>query len=173
MPLQPAHFFEPLHARIFERILVLLDKQMVVTPVTLKPYFETDPAIVELGGTGYLARLTADGHGLLAPRELAQQIYDLALLRELVSVGRELVENALDTSEEVEPMQQIEEAEAALFRVAEGAAGGSEAESFRGATNTRARDDRDRDQFGRPRLGQDHRLHLDQREDAAGCTIPT
>src|SRR5688500_8101100 len=128
VPPQPAHFFEPLHGRIFERIAVLLDKQMVVTPVTLKPYFETDPAIVELGGTGYLARLTADGHGLLAPRELAQQIYDLALLRELVSVGRELVENALDTSEEVEPMKQIEEAEAALFRVAEGAAGGSEAE---------------------------------------------
>src|SRR5690606_12389881 len=97
--------------------------------------FETDPAIQDVGGTAYLARLTADGHGLLAPRELAQQIYDLALLRELVSVGRELVEHALDTSEEVEPMRQIEEAEASLFRVAEGAAGASEAESFRGATN--------------------------------------
>jgi len=134
VPLRPEHFFEPLHARILERVLVLLDKQMVVTPVTLKPYFETDPAMAELGGTQYLARLTADGQGLLAPRELAQQIYDLALLRELVSVGRELVEGALDTSEEVEPMRQIEEAEAALFRVAEGASGSSEAESFRGAT---------------------------------------
>src|SRR6186713_1386796 len=108
---------------------------MVVTPVTLKPYFESDPAMVELGGTGYLARLTADGQGLLAPRELAQQIYDLALLRELVSVGRTLVEGALDTSEEVEPMKQISEAEAALFRVAEGASSASEAESFRGATS--------------------------------------
>jgi len=133
--LRPEHFFEPLHARIFERVLVLVDKQMIVTPVTLKPYFETDPAMTELGGTQYLARLTADGQGLLAPRELAQQIYDLALLRELVSVGRELVEGALDTSEEVEPMRQIEEAEAALFRVAEGASGSSEAESFRGATS--------------------------------------
>lgn len=129
------HFFEPLHARIFDKVAMLLDRQMVVTPVTLKPYFETDPAIQELGGTAYLARLTADGHGLLAPRELAQQIYDLALLRELVSVGRDLIEHALDTSEEVEPMKQIEEAEASLFRVAEGAAGASEAESFRGATN--------------------------------------
>ncbi|MEO6388563.1 MAG: replicative DNA helicase [Croceibacterium sp.] len=135
VPVRPEHFFEPLHARIMERIMVLLDKQMVVTPVTLKPYFESDPAMTELGGTGYLARLTADGQGLLAPRELAQQIYDLALLRELVTVGRELVEGALDTSEEVEPLKQIEEAEAALFRVAEGAAGGSEAESFRGATS--------------------------------------
>ena len=135
VPLRPEHFFEPLHTRIYERILVLLDKQMVVTPVTLKPYFEADEALKELGGTAYLARLTADGQGLLAPRELAQQIYDLALLRELVSVGRELVEGALDTSEEVEPMKQIELAEASLFRVAEGAAGGNEAESFRGATS--------------------------------------
>ena len=110
VPLRPEHYFEPLHQRLYERILVLLDKQMVVTPVTLKPYFEADEALRELGGTGYLARLTADGQGLLAPRELAQQIYDLALLRELVSVGRELVEGALDTSEEVEPMRQIEEA---------------------------------------------------------------
>src|SRR6187200_571706 len=134
VPLRPDHFFEPLHTRIFERVLVLIDRQMVVTPVTLKPYFETDPAMAELGGTQYLARLTADGHGLLAPRELAQQIYDLALLRELVTVGRELVENALDTSEEVEPMKQIEEAEASLFRVAEGAGGSKQAESFGGAS---------------------------------------
>ena len=134
VPLRAEHFFEPLHARIFERIAVQLDRQMVVTPVTLKPFFEADPAIAELGGTGYLARLTADGQGLLAPRELAQQIYDLALLRELVSVGRGLVEGALDTSEEVEPMKQIAEAEAALFKVAEGATGTSEADSFRGAT---------------------------------------
>ena len=132
--LRPDHFFVPLHARVFERVMVLVDRQMVVTPVTLKPYFEGDEALKELGGTSYLAQLTADGQGLLAPRELAQQIYDLALLRELVSVGRELVESALDTSEDVEPMKQIEQAEAALFRVAEGASGTSEAESFRGAT---------------------------------------
>ncbi len=132
--LRPEHFFEPLHGRIFERITIQVDKQMVVTPVTLKPYFDSDPAMAELGGTSYLARLTADGQGLLAPRELAQQIYDLALLRELVKVGRELVEGALDTSEEVEPMRQIERAESRLFEVAEGVTGSSEAESFRGAT---------------------------------------
>lgn len=130
VPLLAKHFFVPLHARVFERIGTLIDRQMVVTPVTLKPYFESDEALGELGGTAYLAKLTADGQGLLAPRELAQQIYDLALLRELVSVGRDLVERALDTSEEVEPMKQIENAEARLFDVAEGATGGSEAESF-------------------------------------------
>ena len=136
VPVQAHHFFTPIHADIFNRVLVLIDRQMVVTPVTLKPYFEGNEALSELGGTSYLAQLTADGQGLLAPRELAQQIYDLALLRELVSVGRELVEGALDTSEEVEPVRQIEMAEARLFEVAEGATSGSEAASFKSAALT-------------------------------------
>ena len=133
-PLSPAHFFEPVHTRIFERILQLLDRKAVVTPVTLKPYFESDEALHELGGPAYLARLTADGQGLMAPRVLAEQIYDLALLRELVSVGRNLVSAAMDTSESVEPMDQIEAAEAALYKVSEGAGPGNEAKSFRDAT---------------------------------------
>lgn len=135
-PLRPDHFFEPVHGRIYERILQLLDRKAIVTPVTLKPYFEADEALKDLGGASYLARLTADGQGLLAPRELAEQIYDLALLRELVAVGRNLVNSALDTSESVEPMEQISLAEAALYKVAEGASTGSEAQGFAVATRT-------------------------------------
>ena len=132
-PIRPEHFFEPLHQRIYERILKLVDRNATASPVTLKPYFEGDEALSALGGTSYLAQLTADGAGLLAAGELAAQIYDLALLRELVSVGRGLVEGALDTSEDVAPMDKIAEAEADLFKVAEGATTGSEAASFKDA----------------------------------------
>ncbi|MBT8388636.1 MAG: AAA family ATPase, partial [Altererythrobacter sp.] len=132
-PLRPDHFFEPLHERIYERILKLLERNATASPVTLKPYFEADEALKELGGTTYLAGLTQDGLGLLAAGELAQQIYDLALLRELVSVGRGLVEGALDTSDDVAPMERVAEAEAQLYQVAEGAATGNEASSFRKA----------------------------------------
>jgi replicative DNA helicase len=118
--LRPEHFFEPLHGRIFDQILRLIDRNMLVTPVTLKPLFESDPTMQELGGPGYLVKLTADGAGLIGARDFAQQIYDLALLRELVSVGRGLVEGALDTSEAVDPKLQIEQAEAQLYKVAEG-----------------------------------------------------
>ena len=133
-PLRPEHFFVGVHARLYERIHTLVDRKAVVTPVTLKPYFDSDENLKELGGTAYLARLTADGQGLLAPRELAQQIYDLALLRELISVGRNLVEQAMDTSESVAPLDQITAAESALYAVAEGAQSGSEAQSFGVAT---------------------------------------
>ncbi len=135
-PIRPDHFFEPLHERIYERVLKLIERNATASPVTLRPYFESDEALKELGGASYLAQLSANGAGLLAPRELAQQIYDLALLRELVSVGRGLVEGALDTSDEVDPMDRIAEAEADLFKVAEGAATGSEASTFRDAALT-------------------------------------
>ncbi|WFL75998.1 replicative DNA helicase [Altererythrobacter arenosus] len=135
-PIRPEHFFEPLHERIFERIVKLVDRNATASPVTLKPYFEADEALKALGGTTYLAQLTADGAGLLAAGELAAQIYDLALLRELVSVGRGLVEGALDTSEDVAPMDKIAQAEADLFKVAEGATTGSEASSFKQAALT-------------------------------------
>jgi replicative DNA helicase len=132
-PLRADHFFEPLHARIYDRIETLIERNATASPVTLKPYFEGDEALAQLGGTTYLARLTADGQGLLAASELAEQIYDLALLRELVSVGRGLVDSALDTSEDVAPMEQIAQAEADLFAVAEGAASSNEATGFRDA----------------------------------------
>ncbi|MFM5930793.1 MAG: replicative DNA helicase [Novosphingobium sp.] len=133
-PLRPDHFFEPIHARIYERVVQLLDRKAVVTPVTLRPYFEADEALKALGGVTYLARLTADGQGLLAPKELAEQIYELALLRELVSVGRNLVTKAMDTSESVAPLEQINEAEAALYAVADGASSQQQASSFGDAT---------------------------------------
>jgi len=135
-PLRPDHFFEPVHGRIYERIIHLLDRKAVVTPVTLRPYFEADEALKAIGGVSYLARLTADGQGLLAPRELAEQIYELALLRELVSVGRNLVTNAMDTSESVAPLEQITAAEAALYAVADGASTQQQAQSFGEATRT-------------------------------------
>ena len=138
-PILPQHFFEPLHARIFERILRTIERNATASPVTLRPQFESDEALKELGGPSYLAKLTANGAGLLAPRELAQQIYDLALLRELVSVGRGLVEGALDTSQDIEPMERIAEAEADLFRVAEGAVTGNDASTFREAAMTAIR----------------------------------
>ncbi|MGY6551144.1 MAG: replicative DNA helicase [Erythrobacter sp.] len=139
VPIRAEHFFEPLHQRIYARALTVIERNATASPVTLRPYFEADEALKELGGTSYLAQLTANGAGLLAPRELAQQIYDLALLRELVSVGRSLVEGALDTSQDTSPLDRIAQAEADLFRVAEGAATGSEAATFREAALTAIR----------------------------------
>ncbi|MBV9841488.1 MAG: replicative DNA helicase [Sphingomonadaceae bacterium] len=126
LKLRADHFYEPVHGRIYEAIRKLADKNMIANPVTLRPMFEGDEAMRQLGGPAYLAQLTGSGAALIGARDFAAQIYELALLRALVGVGRDMVEGALDTSDTVDPQGQIEQAEAALYRVAEegGASGG-------------------------------------------------
>ncbi|HWH17390.1 MAG TPA: DnaB-like helicase C-terminal domain-containing protein, partial [Allosphingosinicella sp.] len=134
LKLRPEHFHEPLHARIYEAILKLVDRNMIASPVTLRPMFEADEEMKELGGPAYLAQLTGSGAAIIGARDFAEQIYELALLRALIGVGRNMVEQALDTSEDVDPKSQIEDAEAALYRVAEEGGGESSVKSFAQAT---------------------------------------
>lgn len=135
LKLRPEHFFDPLHGRIYEMILRLIDRNMIASPVTLRPMFDADEAMAAVGGPAYLAGLTGSGASLIGARDFAQQVYDLALLRALVGVGRVMVENALDTSQEVEPLGQIEEAEAQLYRVAEEGGGEGGVKAFAAAAS--------------------------------------
>ena len=134
LKLKPHHFFEPLHGRIYEAILKLTDSNRVANPVTLRPLFEADESIKEVGGPPYLAQLTGSGAAVIGARDFAGQIYDLALLRALIGVGRDLVEGALDTSEDVAPLAQIERAETELYKVAEEGGAEGKAKSFSDAT---------------------------------------
>ncbi len=130
LKLQPHHFFEPLHGRVYQAILRLTDKNMIANPVTLKPMFEADEGMKEVGGPAYLAQLTGSGAAVIGARDFAEQIYDLALLRALIGVGRDLVEGALDTSEEVAPLAHIARAETELYKVAEEGGAEGRAMSF-------------------------------------------
>lgn len=112
LKLRPEHFHDSLHAKIYEQILKLVDRNMVANPVTMRPLFEAEAA-------AYLAELTQNSAALIAAGDFAQQIYDLALLRELIRVGREMVAGALDTSEEIDPQAKVQAAEMALYKVAE------------------------------------------------------
>jgi replicative DNA helicase len=134
LKLKPHHFFESLHGRIYEAILKLTDSNRVANPVTLRPLFEGDESIKEVGGPAYLAQLTGSGAAVIGARDFAGQVYDLALLRALIGVGRDLVEGALDTREDVAPLAQIERAESALYSVAEEGGAEGRAKSFSDAT---------------------------------------
>jgi replicative DNA helicase len=134
LKLRSDHFFEPLHGRIYDAILRLTDRNMVANAVTLRPLFEADEAMKEVGGPSYLAQLSGSGAALIAARDFAAQIYDLALLRSLVAVGREMVTGALDTSEDVKPLEQIERAETELYKVAEQGGGEGKVKTFADAS---------------------------------------
>lgn len=119
MTLREEHFFEPLHGRIYATILRLAERTMAATPVTLKAALANDEGLREAGGPPYLASLVESIGPIFAVPDYARHIFELALLRELARVGREMATSALDTGSELEPREQIEAAEMALYRVAE------------------------------------------------------
>ena len=51
-------FFDPIHAKIYETIAYLIDKGLLANPITLKNHFENNEGLKELGGQGYLIKIT-------------------------------------------------------------------------------------------------------------------
>jgi len=82
--LAPDDFIDPLHARVFAAIVARFEKGQAASAPLLRPEFENDPDMQAAGGVVYLARLTADGSGLIAHGELIEQIADLAERRGLM-----------------------------------------------------------------------------------------
>ncbi len=113
------HFFDPVHRRIFEKTAARIQKNALASPVTLKPFFEDDEGLRELGGPAYLVRLAGAAISSYAARDYAQMIYDLAVRRELISLGREISAKAAKVEIQSEPREQIIEAEQRLYKLGE------------------------------------------------------
>ncbi len=116
--LTPELFYEPVHMRIYDAILKIIDRGLVATPVTLKNYFDKDQALVDIGGAEYLARLAGKATAIINLEAYGRLIYDLAVRRQLVGIGEDIVNNAYDNEIEQSARQQIEAAEQKLFVLA-------------------------------------------------------
>jgi replicative DNA helicase len=113
------HFFDPVHQRIFEKAAARIQKNALASPVTLKPFFEDDEGLRELGGPAYLVRLAGAAISAFAARDYAQMIYDLAVRRELIALGRDISAKAAKVDIASEPKEQITEAEQRLYKLGE------------------------------------------------------
>jgi len=113
------HFYDPVHARIYEVAATRIAKNNLASPVTLKAFFEGDAGLEELGGPAYLARLAGSAVSSYAVRDYAQMIYDLAIRRELIGLGRDIAAKAAKVDVMSEPREQIVEAEQALYKLSE------------------------------------------------------
>jgi replicative DNA helicase len=116
---EPRHFFDPLHARIFEIAARRIQQNALATPVTLKPFVEQIAGIEAVGGPSYLARLAGAAISVFSARDYAQTVHDLALRRELILLGEEIAAKAATVDTESEPRAQIVDAEQALYSLAE------------------------------------------------------
>ena len=117
--LQSSHFFEAVHGRIYEAMSKLITQGHLASPVTLKGFFEQDEALAEVGGSTYLARLAGAATTIINAREYARTIYDLSVRRELIRVSTEVHNRAFDSPVDDAPGKQIQDAEQALYQLAE------------------------------------------------------
>ncbi len=117
--LLPEHFFLPVHGRIYDAVLRMVERGQIANPVTLKHYFERDEALEEAGGGQYLARLAGSAVTVINAEHYGRAIHDLALRRSLVSIGEEVVNDAYDGPLDQPAAEQIETAEHSLYQLAE------------------------------------------------------
>ena len=91
-------FFESVHGRIFTAIVETAALGRAANSVTLRPLLEGDPGIAELGGPGYLAKLTANGLALMGARDFARQIAEMSKRRRLIAEIDEARAGLFDTA---------------------------------------------------------------------------
>ena len=115
----PQHFYDPLHARIYEIAANRIAKNALASPVTLKAFLEDDEGLKDVGGPAYLARLAGAAISAFAVRDYAQMIYDFAIRRELITLGQDIAERAKRVEVTSEPKEQIVEAEQKLYALSE------------------------------------------------------
>ncbi|MBA3811413.1 MAG: replicative DNA helicase [Caulobacteraceae bacterium] len=117
--LQPRHFFEPFHGRLFSAIQSHLRRGQLAEPILLAEEFQRDPAFEALGGVRYLADLVDRAPPAANAADYARVTYDLALRRDLIRIGGEIAASAQAGDPEMSGRDQIEAAEQQLYTLAE------------------------------------------------------
>lgn len=131
--LKPEHFFEPLHAKIYEVLANLVAAGKLADPVTIKPFIPAEEKIGALTVFEYVVRLATEAVTIINASDYGRIIYDLYTRRSLIDLGGEIVNTAYDAPVNFSPAQQIEEAEKQLFQLAETGHYGGGFENFSAA----------------------------------------
>ncbi|YBV98004.1 replicative DNA helicase [Phyllobacteriaceae bacterium JZ32] len=117
--LKPAHFYEPLHRRIFEVASDLIRMGKMANPVTMKNFLPAEERVGDLTVFQYVARLASEAVTIINAEDYGRAIYDLATRRALITIGEDMVNIAYDAPVDMAPQGQIEDAERRLFELAE------------------------------------------------------
>ncbi len=123
--LAPEHFADAVHGRIYRAIQRRIEAGQLADVVTLRPEFEHNGLLDEVGGPPYLAQLLSAMVGVINAGEYGRIIHDAWLRRQLVDVGELVVNRAFGAEPELDAKGQLEAAEQSLFELAKDGGGES------------------------------------------------
>ena len=113
----PEHFYDPVHSRIFEIISTRIKDGKLASAVTVNTFLTEDEGLKELGGSSYLAQLMAGSVASSAIKDYSKLVYDLAIRRELIILGQEISSRAQTIKVDEQPEEQIILAEQNLYKI--------------------------------------------------------
>ncbi len=117
--LKPEHFYDPLHAKIFQACDKLISSGRLASPVMLNTYFGEEEAFHEAGGERYLVQLAQAVPTTVGAADYGRLIFDLHTSRGLINIGTQMIERAKSADLEDDPQSQVSEAEKELYTLAE------------------------------------------------------
>jgi len=113
-------FFDPIHAKIFGTIEILIAKGLLANPITLKNYFDNDEGLKELGGQEYLIKITKFSTSVKQAIDYANIIQEMHVRRELIKISESVLNEASNNNEITSSGDEIiQNTEKSLFDLAE------------------------------------------------------
>ncbi len=113
-------FFDPIHAKIFSTIEMLIAKGLLANPITLKNYFENNEGLKELGGQEYLINITKFSTSAKQAIDYANIVHEMHVRRELIKISESVLNDASSSNEITSSGEEmIQNAEKSLFDLAE------------------------------------------------------
>ena len=113
------HFFDPLHASIFDACIFLIDNGRLADPLTLKSYLKQDDLQRDMDIEKYLSELREGVVSLSKAKFYAEEIRNCYVRRSLIRIGDELINKSVNPTIDVTPDQEISNTEEQLYNLAE------------------------------------------------------
>ena len=113
--LDETHFVDENHQIIFKQIKDLLNKNILVSPITLKNYLANNDFDIEI--TNYLNQIKDSSPSTQNTYQYARIIYDLYIKRSLIGIGQNIIHETFDTNTDNSGENLIEHAENDLYNL--------------------------------------------------------
>lgn len=113
-------FYDPLHRRLYDKLVTGFSRGEMATPLTLAAAMGDDKGLAEVNGRLYLESLARGAPAMPNVMDYAAILRGLAIRRRLMVIGEDLANAACSTGEIDNPVDLADEAAEAIFDAAHG-----------------------------------------------------
>ena len=112
------HFIDLNNKNIFKTIKRLLDKNILVTPITLQNYLDENDKD-SFDNYTYLNQIKDSAPSTQNAYQYARLLYDLHIKRSLIGIGKNIIQDTISNEEDLEGINLIENAENDLYNLSQ------------------------------------------------------